>query len=163
MEERDRMDRRTQRRRLARTVLGAGAALALAGLGETVRFETPEGAVVRVTVGGYADPGDAPAGVNAGAGERLVTLELTVTPEGEEGTAAVPLPFKKADSFILIAEDDTLTVAQLGDDELLGATVPPGETVSATLAFSVGAASPIRFVCTPLEGSRPRSATWELD
>ena len=110
-------------------------------MGDTVRFQTPDGAVVRVTVDGYADPGDAPSGATADPGERLVTLELSVTPEGAEGTAAVPLPFEKADSFILIAEDDTLTVAQLGGDELLGATLPPGETVSTTLAFSVGAAS----------------------
>ena len=134
----------------------------LVGMGDTVRFQTPEGAVVRVTVDGYADPGDAPSGATAEPGERLVTLELSVTPEGAEGTASVPLPFEKADSFILIAEDDTLTVAQLGDDTLLGATVPPGETVSTTLAFSVGGAAPIRFVCTPVEGSRPRSATWDL-
>ncbi len=131
-------------------------------MGDTVRFQTPEGAVVRVTVDGYADPGDAPPGATADPGERLVTLELSVTPEGAEGTASVPLPFEKADSFILIAEDDTLTVAQLGDDELLGAILPPGETISTTLAFSVGAAAPIRFVCTPVEGSRPRSATWDL-
>ena len=134
----------------------------LVGMGDTVRFQTPEGAVVRVTVDDYADPGDAPSGATADPGERLVTLELSVTPEGAEGTASVPLPFEKADSFILIAEDDTLTVAQLGDDELLGATLPPGETISTTLAFSVGAAAPIRFVCTPVEGSRPRSATWDL-
>ena len=112
----------------------------LVGMGDTVRFQTPDGAVVRVTVGDYADPGDAPSGAAADPGERLVTLKLSVTPEGAEGTASVPLPFQKADSFILIAEDDTLTVAQLGDDELLGATLPPGETISTTLAFSVGAA-----------------------
>ena len=135
----------------------------LVGMGDTVRFETPEGAVVRVTASGYADPGDAPAGVSADPGERIVTLKLRVTPEGAEGTALVPLPFKKADSFILIAEDDTLAAAQLAGDALLGATLPPGETISTTLAFSVGASSPIRFVCTPVEGSRPRSATWELD
>ncbi|HEX5642125.1 MAG TPA: hypothetical protein VFZ86_07265 [Thermoleophilia bacterium] len=133
----------------------------LVGVGDTVRFETPEGAVVRVTASGYADPGDAPAGVSADPGERIVTLKLSVTPEGAEGTALVPLPFKKADSFILIAEDDTLTAALTGD-ALLGATLPPGETISTTLAFSVGASSPIRFLCTPVEGSRPRSATWEL-
>jgi hypothetical protein len=135
----------------------------LVGMGDTVRFRTPDGAVVRVTVGDYADPGDAPSGATADPGERLVTLELSVTPEGAEGTASVPSPFEKADSFILIAEDDTLTVAQLGDDSLLGATLPPGETVSTTLAFSVGASAPIRFVCTPVEGSRPRSATWDLN
>jgi hypothetical protein len=134
----------------------------LVGMGDTVRFQTPDGAVVRVTADGYADPGDAPSGAAADPGERLVTLKLSVTPEGAEGTASVPLPFEKADSFILIAEDDTLTVAQLGDDALLGATVPPGETVSTTLAFSVGASAPIRLVCTPVEGSRPRSATWDL-
>lgn len=134
----------------------------LVGVGETVRFRTPEGAVVRVTVDDYADPGDAPSGAAADPGERLVTLRLSVTPEGAEGTAAVPLPFEKADSFILVAEDDTLTVAQVGDDEILGATLPPGEAVSTTLAFSVGASPPVRFVCTPVEGSRPRSATWEL-
>lgn len=134
----------------------------LVGLGDTLRFETPEGAVVRVTASGYADPGDAPAGVSADPGERIVTLKLRVTPEGAEGTALVPLPFKTADSFILIAEDDTLAAALTGD-ALFGATPPPGETITTTLAFSVGASDPIRFVCTPVEGSRPRSATWELD
>jgi hypothetical protein len=135
----------------------------LVGLGDSVRFETPEGAVVRVTVGDYADPGDAPPGATADPGERLVTLELSVTPEGAEGTAAVPLPFKQADSFLLVAEDDTLAVAQLGDDELRGGTLPPGETLATTLAFSVGASAPVRFVCTPAEGTQPRSATWEFE
>jgi len=134
----------------------------LVGMGDTVRFETPEGAVVRVTVNDLEDPGDPPPGAAAEAGERLVTLRLSVTPEGTEGTAEVPLPFEKADSFMLVAEDDTLSLAQLAGDDLLGATLPPGETVSTTLAFSVGASDPIRFVCTPAEGSRPRSATWEL-
>jgi hypothetical protein len=135
----------------------------LVGMGDTVRFQTPEGAVIRVTVADYADPGEAAAGLTADPGERIVTLKLNVTPEGAEGTAAVPLPFTKADSFILIAEDDTLTVAQLGDDESLGADLPPGETISTTLAFSVGASAPIRFVCTPADGSQPPSATWDLD
>jgi len=134
----------------------------LVGLGDTVRFETPEGAVVRVTVGDYADPGDPPQGAAAEAGERLVTLKLSVTAEGAEGTAEAPLPFEKADSFILVAQDDTLTVAQLGGDGLFGATLAPGKTRTTTLAFSVGASDPIRFVCTPVEGSVPRSATWEL-
>lgn len=134
----------------------------LVGVGDTVRFETPEGAVVRATVSDFRDPGDPPPGAAAEAGERLVTLRLSVTPEGAEGTAEVPLPFEKADSFMLVAEDDTLSVAQLAGDGLLGATLPPGEARSTTLAFSVGASRPIRFVCTPAEGSRPRSATWEL-
>jgi hypothetical protein len=131
----------------------------LVGPGDTVRFQTPDGAVIRVTVGDYADPGDPPPDATAEAGERLVTLKLSVTPEG---AAKVPLPFEKADSFILVAEDDTLTVAQLGGDGLLGTTASPGKSVTTTLAFSVGASSPIRFVCTPVEGSVPRSATWEL-
>lgn len=131
----------------------------LVGLGDTVRFQTADGAVIRVTVGDYADPGDPPPDATAEVGERLVTLKLSVTPEG---AAKVPLPFEKADSFILVAEDDTLTVAQLGGDGLLGTTVAPGKTATTTLAFSVGASSPVRFVCTPVEGSVPRSATWEL-
>lgn len=137
----------------------------LVNMGDTVRFLTPEGAVVSVTAAaaGYADPGDAPDGVTAEAGERIVTLELTVTAEDPEGAAAVEAPFRKTDSFLLIAEDDTITVARPGDDALLGAILPPGESLSTTLAFSVGAASPMRFVCTPVEGSRPRSATWRLD
>ena len=134
----------------------------LVKMGETVRFLTPEGAVVQVTASDYADPGDAPDGVSAAAGERLVTLELTVTAEGAEGAAAVKAPFTK-DSFLLIAEDDTLTVAQLGDDALLGALLPPGEPLITTLAFSVGSAAQRLFLCTPAEGSRPRSATWKLD
>jgi hypothetical protein len=134
----------------------------LVKMGETVRFLTPEGAVVQVTASDYADPGDAPDGVSAAAGERLVTLELTVTAEGAEGTAAVKAPFTE-DSFLLIAEDDTLTVAQFGDDALLGAILPPGEPLTTTLAFSVGSAAQRLFLCTPAEGSRPRSATWKLD
>jgi hypothetical protein len=134
----------------------------LVKMGETVRFLTPEGAVVQVTASDYADPGDAPDGVSAGAGERLVTLELTVTAEGAEGTSAVKAPFTK-DSFLLIAEDDTLTVAQFDGDALLGAALPPGEPLTATLAFSVGSAAQRLFLCTPAEGSRPRSATWKLD
>jgi hypothetical protein len=147
----------------ATTTPGPASSPPLVKLGGTVRFETPEGAVVRVTAGGYADPGDAPAGASAEAGERLVTLQLTVTAEGPEGTAAVRVPFEDADSFLLIAEDDTITVAQLGDDALLGATLRPGEPLGTTLAFSVGDAAQLRFVCTPAKGSQPRSATWELD
>lgn len=134
----------------------------LVALGDTVRYETPEGAVVRVTVGGYADPGTAPDGVTADAGERLVSLKLSVTPEGGPGTAAVPLPFA-ADSFVLVMQNDELAAARLGGDGLLGAALEPGKTVTATLAFSVGSSPPVRFVCTPLEGSTPRSATWELE
>jgi hypothetical protein len=134
----------------------------LVALGETVRFQTPDGAVVRVTAADYADPGTAPDGVAADAGERLVSLKLSVTPEGEAGTAAVPLPFT-ADSFVLVMEDDTLAAARLGGDRLLGGAVAPGKTATATLAFSVGSSPPIRFVCTPREGSTPRSATWELE
>jgi hypothetical protein len=134
----------------------------LVALGDTVRLLTPEGAVVRVTVDDYADPGSAPDGVTADAGERLVSLKFSVTPEGEAGTAAVPLPFE-ADSFVLVMENDELAAGRLGGDGLLGAAVEPGKTVSATLAFSVGASPPIRFVCTPVQGSKPRSATWELE
>jgi hypothetical protein len=135
----------------------------LVSLGDTVRFETPEQAVVRVTVDDYADPGEPTAGVAADDGERLVTLKLSVVPEGEPGTAAVPLPFHKADSFVLVMEDDELAAAMLGDDGLLGAVVAPGKSTAATLAFSVGASPPIRFVCTPIARSTPRSATWELE
>jgi hypothetical protein len=136
----------------------------LVSLGDTVRFETPEGAVVRVTVDDYQDPGQTPDGVSADPGQRLVTLKLTVTPEGEAGTAAVPLPFEVADSFILIMENDQLAPAKPGDDDgVLGASVPPGKSVTSTLAFSVGASSPVRFVCKPEADSVPVSATWKLD
>ena len=134
----------------------------LVNTGETVRFLTPEGTVVQVTASDYADPGDASDGVSAEAGERLVTLELTVTAEGAAGTAAVKAPFTR-DSFLLIAEDDSITVAQLGDDAILSAILPPGEPLHTTLAFSVGSAAQRLFVCTPAEGSRPRSATWKLN
>lgn len=136
----------------------------LVSLGDTVRFETPEGAVVRVTVDDYQDPGQAPDGVSPDPGQRLVTLKLTVSPEGEQGTAAVPLPFEVADSFILVMEDDQLSPAKLGDDEsLLGASLAPGESVTTTLAFSVGASPPIRLVCKPAADSVPVSATWKVD
>lgn len=134
----------------------------LVGIGDTVRFQTPQGAVVRVTASDFADPGDAPAGVAARPGERLVTLTLSVTPEGTEGSAPVRLPFKTAESFLLISEDESGAVALLKGRGLLGAAVPPGQTVKTTLAFSVGAPKPVRFVCTPVSGSQPRSATWEL-
>jgi len=136
----------------------------LVSLGDTVRFETPEGAVVRVTVGDYQDPGQAPDGISPDPGQRLVTLKLTVTPEGAEGTAAVPLPFEVADSFILVMEDDQLSPAKLGDDEsLLGASLAPGKSLTTTLAFSVGASPPIRLVCKPATDSVPVSATWKVD
>jgi hypothetical protein len=128
-------------------------------MGETARFQTPDGAVVRVRASGYADPGAAPPGVSADAGERLVTLELSVTAED----AAVTLPFGETGAFLLIAQDDTISAAKLGDGALLGRTLTPGESIGATLAFSVGPAAQLRFVCMPAEGSRPRSATWELD
>jgi hypothetical protein len=128
-------------------------------MGETARFQTPGGAIVRVTASGYADPGATPPGVSADAGERLVTLDLRVTAEA----AAVTLPFDETGAFLLIAEDDTISAAELGDDALLGTTLAPGESIDATLAFSVGPPVQLRFVCMPAEGARPRSATWELD
>jgi len=134
----------------------------LVALGDTVRFETPDGAVVRVKADGFQDPGEAD-GVSPDSGERLVTLKLTVTPEGVAGTAAVPLPFEVADSFILVMENDELAPARLGDDDLLGVSLQPGESLTATLAFSVGSSPPIRFVCTPAADSVPVSATWTLD
>lgn len=135
----------------------------LVALGDTVRFETPEGAVIRVTVKDFKDPGQELDDVSADPGQRLVTLELTVSPEGAEGSATVPLPFEVADSFILIMENDELAGAKLEDDSLLGATLPPGESLATTLAFSVGASPPVRFVCKPAAGSVPVSATWTLD
>jgi hypothetical protein len=135
----------------------------LVALGDTVRFETPEGAVVRVTVKDFKDPGQELDGVSADPGQRLVTLELTVTPEGAAGSAAVPLPFEVADSFILIMENDELAGAKMEDDGLLGAALPPGESLTTTLAFSVGASPPVRFVCKPAADSVPVSATWTLD
>jgi hypothetical protein len=134
----------------------------LVALGDAVRFETPEGAVMRVKVDDFKDPGEAD-GVSPDSGERLVTLRLTVTSEGTAGTAAVPLPFEVADSFILIMENDELAPARLGDDSLLGASLKPGKSLTATLAFSVGASPPVRFVCKPAAGSVPVSATWSLD
>jgi hypothetical protein len=136
----------------------------LVSLGDVVRFETPEGAVIRVKVDDFQDPGQAPDGVSAEPGQRLVTLKLTVTPEGETGTAAVPVPFEVADSFILVMEDDELAAAMLGDDDdLLGAALSPGKNTTATLAFSVGASPPVRFVCKPEADTMPVSATWQLD
>ncbi len=136
----------------------------LVALGDTVRFQTPEGAVVRVTVKDFKDPGQELDGVSADPGQRLVTLDLTVTPEGEAGTAAVPLPFEVADSFILIMEDDQLSAAKLGDDaDLLGTSLAPGKSLTTTLAFSVGASPPVRFVCKPAADSVPVSATWKVD
>jgi hypothetical protein len=136
----------------------------LVSLGDTVRFKTPEGAVVRVKVEDLQDPGQAPDGVSADPGQRLVTLKLTVTPEGEAGTAAVPLPFAVADSFLLIMEDDELAAAKLGsDDDVLGASLPPGKSATTTLAFSVGASPPVRFVCKPEADSVPVSATWKVE
>jgi hypothetical protein len=134
----------------------------LVSLGETVRFETPEGAVVGVTADDFQDPGQAD-GVSPDAGERLVTLKLTVTPEGAAGTAAVPLPFEVADSFLLVMENDELAPARLADDGLLGASLPPGKSLTTTLAFSVGSSTPVRFVCKPVADSVPVSATWRLD
>ncbi len=134
----------------------------LVGLGDTVRFETPQGAIVRVSVSDYSATDEPPPGVTPGPGERIVTLRLDVTPEGDAGSAPVRLPFKKRDSFLLISEDESGVVAQLTDDGVLGASVAPGETVTTTLAFSVGAPTPIRLVCRPIQRSEPRSATWEL-
>jgi hypothetical protein len=135
----------------------------LVSLGESVRFKTPEDAVIRVTADGYQDPGQEVDDISPDPGQRLVTLKLTVTPEGEAGTAAVPLPFEVADSFVLVMEDDELSPAKLADDSLLGASVPPGKSVTSTLAFSVGAASPVRFICKPAADSIPVSATWKVD
>ena len=38
-----------------------------------------------------------------------------------------------------------------------------GESVTTTLAFSVGASPPIRLVCKPAADSVPVSATWKVD
>jgi hypothetical protein len=134
----------------------------LVDLGEAARYETPEGGVIRVVADQYADPGTA-AGAVADPGERLVTLRLTVTAEGAQGGDPVKLPFAKVESFLLIGADDTISVAQLcAGDDLLGASLAPRDKTSATLAFSVSAAQAVRFVCTPIEGTTPRSATWQL-
>ncbi len=118
--------------------------------------------MIRVKVDDFQDPGQAD-GVSPDSGERLVTLKLTVTPEGAAGTAAVPLPFEVADSFILVMENDELAAAELADDGLLGASLQPGKSISSTLAFSVGSSPPIRFVCKPAADTVPVSATWQLD
>jgi hypothetical protein len=60
-------------------------------------------------------------------------------------------------------EDDEISVAKLADDSLLGATLKPGKSMTTTLAFSVGASPPVRFVCKPVADSVPVSATWTLD
>ncbi len=133
----------------------------LVSLGDTVRFQTPEGAVVRVTVDDFQDPGRSDS-VSPDAGERLVTLKFTVTAEGDPGTARVPLPFESADSFLLVMEDDELATAKLSGGRLLGDALQPGKSLTATLPFSVASSPPVRFVCRPVAGSVPASGTWQL-
>jgi hypothetical protein len=134
----------------------------LVSLGDVVRFKTPEGAVIRVKASAFTDPAQVD-GISPDPGQRLVTLQLTVSPEGEAGTAAVRLPFDVADTFVLIMKDDELSGAKLADDAILGASLPPGKLLTTTLAFSVGASPPVRFVCKPAADTVPVSATWKLD
>ena len=136
----------------------------LCTLGEAARFQTPQGAIMRVRAAGFADPGEPAEGVSAAADERLVTLRFTVTVESTGGDPAARLPFAGAESFLLIAADDMIYVAKLTDHSWPRGKAAGGETASTTLAWALpSGAQPARFVCTPVEGSTPRSATWLLE
>ena len=135
----------------------------LVGMGDTVRFETPEGAVVRVTASGYADPGDAPAGVIGGPRRAHRHPQAERDPRGRRGDrprapavqeGGLVHPHRRGRHA-----DGGASSATTSCSGRRSRRARPSRT---TLAFSVGASSPIRFVCTPVEGSRPRSATWEL-
>ena len=119
---------------------------------------------MKVTVDELDDPATAQDGAAAGAGDRLVSLKLTVAaaPTADSSNEVATLPFKQS-AFLLVAADDSLYTPALVDAELRKGRWKPGESTKATLVFSVrDSADLVRVVCTPGGGVTPRSATWLL-
>jgi hypothetical protein len=136
----------------------------LLDLGGSASFGLPDGNVVTITVGELSDPATAQDGAAAGAGERLVSLKLTVAaePTADSSNETVTLPFKKS-SFLLVAADDSLYAPAKVAAELAAGQWMPGESTTFDLSFVVrDTAELMRFVCTPGGGVTPRSATWLL-
>jgi hypothetical protein len=135
-------------------------------IGQSASFLTSEKRIVRVVADAFFDPADADTGLHAGADERPVSVSVSVDVEPlESDTTGLPvaLPFKKA-SFLLLAADDTIyTPAAWDAPSPVGARAKPGVARHYEIAFVLPSVTrPVRFVCTPLEGSTPRSATWIL-
>jgi len=133
-------------------------------LGGSAAFSLPDGGVVTVTVAELDDPATAQDGAAAGAGDRLVSLKLTVAaaPGADSSNQMVTLPFKQS-AFLLVAADDSLYTPAVVGAELAAGRWKPGESTKATLVFSVrDSADLVRVVCTPGGGVTPRSATWLL-
>jgi hypothetical protein len=135
-------------------------------IGQSASFLTREERTVRIVADAFFDPAAADTGLHAGAGERPVSVSVSVDVEplaSDTTGLLVALPFKKA-SFLLLAADDTIyTPAAWDAPSPVGARVRPGVAKHYDIAFVVPSVTqPVRFVCTPLEGSTPRSATWIL-
>jgi len=136
----------------------------LLDLGGSASFGLPDGNVVTITVDEFSDPATAQDGAAAGAGERLVSLALTVAtePTADSSDETVTLVFKKS-SFLLVAADDSLYAPAKVAAELAAGHWTPGENTGFDLSFVVrDSAELVRFVCTPGGGVTPRSATWLL-
>ena len=133
-------------------------------LGEPASFFVPDGGIVTITVAEFRDPAAAQDGVAAGAGDRLASLELTVTvaPTADSSNAMVTMPLKQS-AFLLVAADDSLYTPALVDAELREGRWTPGESTTFDMIFAVrDTAELVRFVCTPGGDVTPRSATWLL-
>ena len=136
----------------------------LLDLGGSASFSLPDGSVVAVTIAELHDPAPAQDGAAAGAGERLVSLKLTVAaaPAADSSNEMITLPFKKS-AFLLVAADDSLYTPAAITAELAAGRWKPGESTGFDLTFVVrDSAALVRFVCTPGGGVTPRSATWLL-
>ena len=136
----------------------------LLDLGGSASFSLPDGHVVTVTVDELRDPATAQDGAVAGAGERLVSLKLTVAaaPTADSSNETLKLAFKES-AFLLVAADDSLYTPAAVDAQLAAGRWKPGESTKATLVFSVrDSADLVRVVCNPGGGVTPRSATWLL-
>jgi len=136
----------------------------LLDLGGSASFGLPDGGVVTITVAELRDPATAQGGAVAGAGDRLVSLKMTVAaaPNADSSNATITLPFKKS-AFLLVAADDSLYTPAVVDAELRKGRWKPGESTGFDLPFVVrDSADLVRFVCTPGGDVTPRSATWLL-
>ena len=93
-----------------------------------------------------------------------VSIEVEAAPHSDDpGDAEVPLPFTRS-SFLLVAADDSLYLPAAWDGPTpIGDSVRPSVPQRYVMTFvSAATATVVRFVCTPREGTTPRSATWIL-
>ncbi|MCX6372878.1 MAG: hypothetical protein NTX16_07305 [Actinobacteria bacterium] len=117
--------------------------------------------MITVIADEFTDPAAAQDRVAAAAGDRLVSLHLTVAaaPGPDSSNAMVTLPMKES-SFLLVAADDSLYTPAVVDAELREGRRKPASSTGFDVVFAVRyPAELVRFVCTPGGNVTPRSAT----